>query len=214
MGRLIIGLTGGIGSGKSAATDRFEAHGITIVDADLASRAVVEPGQPALDKIAEHFGTDILHDDGTLNRSKLRHTVFASKPERKWLQGLLHPLTNNYIRLRLDNASSRYAILANPLLIESRQTTWCNRVLVIDVPRELQIERTMARDDNTREQVERILDAQVSRSIRLAAADDIICNDQDLSYLHCAIDELHAAYLNLSAAQDQIEPTTKQGKTT
>jgi len=207
MSRLIIGLTGGIGSGKSAAADQFELQGITIVDADLASRAVVEPGQPALHKIAEHFGSDILQSNGTLDRSKLRHTVFASRPERKWLQALLHPLTNEYIKTHLDQATSRYTILVNPLLIETRQTAWCDRVLVVDVPREIQIERTMSRDDNSREQVERILDAQVSREQRLAAADDVITNDREIAHLHNAIDALHAQYTAL--ADPKVEGMAK-----
>jgi dephospho-CoA kinase len=201
MGRLTIGLTGGIGSGKSAAADRFADHGIDIVDADLASRAVVEPGQPALAEIAAHFGADILQTDGGLDRAKLRHTVFASVPERKWLQALLHPLINDYIRHHLDTAQSAYAILVNPLLIETRQNAWCDRVLVVDVPRDLQIDRTMARDANSREQVERILDAQLSRSDRVAHADDVITNDLELSHLHRQVDELHSVYLELCQKQ-------------
>ena len=197
----VIGLTGGIGSGKTAAADRFEALGITVVDADLASRAVVEPGQPALTKIAEHFGDDILLSEGAsageLDRTKLRHKVFADENERKWLQGLLHPLINQYLADHLNAATSPYAMLVNPLLLETRQDTWCARVLVIDVPEEMQIARTMARDANTREQVENILAAQMSRADRLARADDVIVNDKDLNHLHHEVDKLHERYQTL-----------------
>lgn len=194
----IVGLTGGIGSGKSAAADRFAAAGIDQVDADLASRAVVEPGMPALDAIAAHFGSDILQPDGTLDRTQLRHRVFADPGERKWLQGLLHPLINRYIRERIETSTSPYTMLVNPLLIESGQHAWCDRILVIDVPREVQISRTMARDNNTREQVENILNAQANRETRLAAAHDVVVNDQNLGHLHTEVDKLHRIYLAVS----------------
>lgn len=195
--RWLVGLTGGIGSGKSAAAQRFADHGIDIVDADLASRAVVEPGEPALTKIADHFGHSILQSDGTLDRTKLRHTVFADEQQRRWLQGLLHPLIRQYIRTNIELASSDYVMLVNPLLIESRQNIWCDRVVIIDVPVEIQIDRTMARDDNTREQVEAIIKAQVGREMRQAAADDIIDNGNSLSELHEQVDEHHQKYLKL-----------------
>ncbi|NKC00977.1 MAG: dephospho-CoA kinase [Pseudomonadales bacterium] len=190
----LVGLTGGIGSGKSAATDRFSEHDIAVVDADIASRAVVEPGQPALAEIAAHFGEDILDHQGQLDRTKLRHRIFAEPAERKWLQTLLHPLINAYLKNEIGLATSPYVILANPLLIESGQYVWCDRILVIDVPREIQIERTMSRNQNTREQVENILKAQTDRETRLSRADDVISNDSDLATLHAAVDNLHAQY--------------------
>ena len=193
----VVGLTGGIGSGKSAAADRFSELNITIVDADIASRAVVEPGTAALVQIAEHFGSDILQSDGTLDRTQLRHKVFADPNERKWLQSLLHPLINQYIKDQIAASNSAYTILVNPLLIESGQHVWCDRLLVVDVPTEVQIERTMARDNNTREQVENILNAQADRSTRLELADDVITNDQDLSHLQREVDKLHNLYLTL-----------------
>ena len=196
---MIIGLTGGIGSGKSAAADRFGHHGITIADADLASRAVVEPGQPALAAIAEHFGSDILQADGSLDRTALRHLVFADTEQRKWLQSLLHPRINAWLRNKIENATSSYAILANPLLFETQQQKWCTRSLVIDVPEALQLSRTMQRDNNTEEQVRNIMKAQMSRSDRLAIADDVIVNDGDLAHLKRQVDELHQRYLTLAA---------------
>ena len=194
----VVGLTGGIGSGKSAAADRFAELGITVVDADVASRAVVEPGMPALANIADHFGDEILLADGTLDRTQLRHRVFAEPNERKWLQSLLHPLINEYIKDKIAASISSYTILVNPLLIESGQHVWCQRLLVIDVPSEVQIARTMARDNNTREQVENIMRAQAERETRLALADDVICNDQDLNHLRTEVDKLHNLYQTLS----------------
>ncbi len=196
-GTFLIGLTGGIGSGKSAAADRFREHGITIVDADIASRAVVEPGQPALARIAEHFGAQILTADGTLDRTALRHRVFAEESERRWLQNLLHPLISAYLQNQITAATSPYVLLVNPLLFESGQHAWCDRVLVIDVAEEVQLSRTMARDTNTREQVENIMRAQASRDQRLDAADDIINNDKDLQHLYMQVDQQHARYLQI-----------------
>lgn len=197
MSNFVVGLTGGIGSGKSAAADRFAELGIAVVDADLASRAVVEPGSKALPEIAAHFGADILQADGQLDRSALRHRVFADPDERQWLQTLLHPLINAYLRTHLEQATSAYAVLVNPLLFETRQHGWCQRTLVIDVPEETQIARTMARDNNTREQVENILRAQASRSERNALADDIVPNTGSLKDLHTEIDRLHQLYTDL-----------------
>ena len=198
---LLVGLTGGIGSGKTAAADRFAALGITVVDADLASRAVVEPGQPALAQISDHFGAQILQADGRLDRSALRHLVFEQEHERRWLQSLLHPLISAYLKEQIAAATSVYALLVNPLLIESGQSSWCDRVLVIDVPQALQVSRTMARDANTRTQVENIMRAQASREQRLKVADDVIINDQDLAYLHSQVDQQHTRYVDICQTQ-------------
>jgi len=188
---MLVGLTGGIGSGKSAAADYFQTLGVDVVDADLASRAVVEPGQPALEKIAEHFGSNIHDPHGQLDRAALRKKVFSDVAERKWLQQLLHPLINNYLVEQVNAAQSDYCLLVNPLLIESGQQQWCDIVVVVDVPVATQLSRTMARDDNTREQVQAIIDAQTSRDKRLNAADYVVTNDQDLGFLHDQIDTLH-----------------------
>ena len=188
---MLVGLTGGIGSGKSAAADYFQTLGVDVVDADLASRAVVEPGQPALEKIAEHFGSNILDPHGQLDRAALRKKVFSDVAERKWLQQLLHPLINNYLVEQVNAAQSDYCLLVNPLLIESGQQQWCDIVVVVDVPVATQLSRTMARDDNTREQVQAIIDVQTSRDKRLNAADYVVTNDQDLGFLHDQIDTLH-----------------------
>ncbi|MEM7220121.1 MAG: dephospho-CoA kinase [Pseudomonadota bacterium] len=192
---LIVGLTGGIGSGKSAVSERFEAKGIRVVDADIASRVVVEKGRPALAAIAEHFGEGILQEDGTLDRAKLREKIFADPSERKWLESLLHPLINEYIFSELAKAESPYAILANPLLFETGQEQRCDRVLVVDVPVELQVKRTMERDGNSEEQVRAIIAAQIPRDDRLARADDVVENDKDLTHLDLEVYRLHAEYL-------------------
>ncbi len=197
MKKFLVGLTGGIGSGKSAAAARFASHGIVCVDADVASRAVVEPGTPALEQITAHFGAEILNADSSLNRTALRHLVFADDSKRRWLQSLLHPLIATYLQEHIAQARSAYVILVNPLLFESRQNSWCNRVLVIDTPEEIQIARTMARDNNTSEQVENIMRAQADRQSRLKAADDVIVNDQDLAHLNAQVDQQHQHYLEL-----------------
>jgi dephospho-CoA kinase len=197
----VVGITGGIGSGKSAVSDRFEALGIRVVDADLASRWVVEPGRPALARIAEHFGDDLIAADGGLDRAALRKCVFADPEERRWLEALLHPLIADEIRTALAAAESPYSILVSPLLIESGQTGFVDRVLVVDVPEAVQIERTMARDDNDEAQVRSIIAAQIERSARLARADDVIENDGGLDALDARVAELHHHYLKLAAAE-------------
>ncbi|MYM64700.1 dephospho-CoA kinase [Pseudomaricurvus sp. HS19] len=195
----VVGLTGGIGSGKTAVSDRFKALGITVVDADVASRVVVEPGRPALQLIAEHFGADILLADGQLNRAELRKRIFQDESERLWLEGLLHPLIRQEIMDGLNNASSPYALLVSPLLIESGQSKFTKRVLVVDVPEELQLSRTVARDNNSAEQVKAIMSAQASREQRLQHADDVIVNDGSLEQLHQKVQEQHEKYLSLAA---------------
>jgi len=200
MSAFVVGLTGGIGSGKSAVSERFERLGITVVDADLASRAVVEPGRPALKAIEEHFGPGVITAEGALNRAALRKLVFENEAERRWLEALTHPLINQYIAEALSSAASPYVILAHPLLVETGQTRICRRVLVVDVPEALQLQRTMARDDNPEAQVRAIMAAQATREQRLAAADDVIVNDQDLAHLDREVARLHALYLELAEA--------------
>ena len=194
---MLVGLTGGIGSGKSAAADRFAELGIDVVDADLASRAVVEPGMPALQKITEHFGEQLLLADGTLDRAQLRSIVFAKVEDRKWLQALLHPLISQYLQDRVAESTSPYCLLVNPLLLESGQARWCDEIVVVDVSEEVQIARTMARDDNPRSQVEAIVAAQLKRGDRLAQASRTLTNDRDLPHLYRQVDALHQELLAL-----------------
>ena len=180
---MLVGLTGGIGSGKTAAADYFAELGIDVVDADLASRAVVEPGKPALAKISEHFGPDILLPDGALDRAKLRSLVFADSSQRKWLQSLLHPLISDHLQAQIAASTSPYCLLVNPLL------------LVVDVSETMQLERTMARDDNSRSQVESIMAAQMTREARREKASKVITNDLDLGSLYKQVETLHRELL-------------------
>ena len=197
----ILGLTGGIGSGKSAAAQHFINLGIHAVDADHAARWVVEPGRPALAQIAEHFGAQVLQADGQLDRAALRQLIFEIPDERRWLEKLLHPLIAEEIAAHLARAQSPYAILVSPLLIESGQYAMTQRVLVIDAPEQLQIERTLQRDQTSEHQVQAILKAQSSRQDRVSHADDVVVNDRDLAWLHSEVERLHHFYLTLSGGQ-------------
>lgn len=197
----VVGVTGGIGSGKTAATERFAAHGIAIVDADVAARVVVEPGTSALTQIAEHFGTKILLADGSLDRAALRKIIFADTQEKAWLEQLLHPLIAAEVQRQLRAATSPYVIFVSPLLVESEQKKFCDRILVIDAPEALQLERTVLRDKNDAAQVQRIIASQASREHRLQFADDVIENTGSLEHLSRQVAALHERYLQLAAAK-------------
>lgn len=204
--KLIIGLTGGIGSGKSAVSRCFEELGITVVDADVAARVVVEPGQPALIQIAEHFGPGVIDANGALDRAALRRIVFEDPGQRRWLESLTHPLIGEEIRRGLREAKSPYAILASPLLLEAKQDALAHRILVVDVSEETQVARTMRRDSNSGEQVRAIIAAQISRAERLARADDVIENNGSLEDLEPKVLALHRRYLEIAAAMAAGSP--------
>lgn len=195
----IVGLTGGIGSGKSAVAAQFRALGIKVVDADLAARKVVEPGMPALAAIADHFGRQVLLGDGNLDRAALRQIVFGNDSERVWLEQLLHPRIGAWLAAELAAATSPYAILESPLLLESTQHQSVRRVLVVDVPEDVQVSRAMARDDNTAAQIRAIIAKQLPRAERLRRADDVIDNSGDLAALVAPVAALHQRYLALAA---------------
>ena len=192
---MIIGLTGGIGSGKTAVSDIFEKLGIGVVDADLASRVVVEKGKPSLEEIVKHFGQGILSEEGELDRAKLREIIFNSDEEKNWLESLLHPAIAKQIQEELKASSSPYTILVSPLLLETNQKDFCNKVLVVDVPVETQIERTLKRDGVSLEQVQSIIKAQISRDKRLELADEVIVNDKNLEDLQLAVSKLHQQFI-------------------
>ena len=194
----VVGLTGGIGSGKSAATDFLAHQGITIVDADLASRVVVEPGQPALLRIAEYFGQHVIADDGSLDRRALREIVFADPNALKTLEGITHPAIGDELRRQIAASQSPYTVLASPLLLETSQKALVDRILVIDASAELQVERTMARDQVPETQVAAIMKAQLARSKRLDQADDVVENHGSLQALHEQLQPLHEHYLTLA----------------
>lgn len=202
MSRFIVGLTGGIGSGKTAASDWFKAQGITIVDADVVAREVVEPGTPALAAISGHFGNQVLQADGTLDRAALRRIVFDAPDERRWLEQLLHPLIAQEIVHQLAAATSAYAMLVSPLLFETGQKAFVVRTLLIDVPEEVQLARTAARDKVEASQVRAIMAAQMPREARRELANDIVLNDGDLATLHARLEPLHRDYLERAASGD------------
>jgi len=194
----VVGVTGGIGSGKSAATEHFESLGIEVIDADIASRTIVQAGKPALQAIAERYGPNILLADQTLNRAALREKIFADASERQWLEALTHPLIREEIQSGLSQAKSPYVILSSPLLIESTQAKLCSTILVIDVPEAVQLSRTVARDNNSEEQVRAIIAAQASRERRLLEADKVIVNDQTIEDLQQRVEQQHQQYLALA----------------
>jgi len=193
----IVGLTGGIGSGKSTVVRLFGELGVHWVDADDVARQVVEPGTPALTAIAEHFGQDILTQEGTLDRARLRQIVFAKPEQRQWLEALLHPLIREELVRQLEPADYDlpYVLLVSPLLLETDQHELVDRILVIDVPVDLQISRTMERDNNSREQVERIIAAQIPREQRLARADEVIDNSRPIGEVEHQVLELHNRFV-------------------
>ena len=194
---LIIGLTGGIGSGKSVASDKFASLGITVVDADVASRTVVEPGMPALKEIESHFGPEIIARDGQLDRTKLREIIASDAEERKWLESVLHPRIGEQITNEISESSSPYTIFVAPLLLETNSDNMCSRVLVVDVAEEVQIQRTIKRDQMLGEQIEKIVAAQMSRKERLEKADDVLENAGTIRELQDQVEELHHKYLEM-----------------
>lgn len=203
----VLGVTGGIGSGKTTVTDLFAEQGIVVVDADVIARTVMEPGTPALNAVGERYGPQALSADGSLNRRWLRERVFADPAEKTWLNQLTHPLIRQQLLEQLEQARSPYVILSAPLLIENQLTALCDRVLVVDVSPAVQRERTIARDQVSGDQVDAIMQAQASRQQRLAAADDIIHNDGPLAELAPQVAHLHELYLKL--ASQALQPGGK-----
>ncbi len=198
-GPLVIGLTGGIGSGKSACAALFREQGVAVIDADELAHALVAPGEPALAAIITEFGPEYLAADGRLDRGKLRLRVFADPASRHRLEAILHPLIRNNINELVDSVQTPYCIISIPLLLETGQTDLVDRVLVIDVPEALQISRAAARDRLSVDRIRPILETQVKRATRLAAADDVISNTGSLDELAATVQTLHEKYLSLSA---------------
>jgi dephospho-CoA kinase len=194
----VVGLTGGIGSGKSTVGSLFNQLGVTVIDADRVSRKVVEPDTQAVADIAQHFGKECLQQDGSLNRAHLRSLVFENKQNRQWLEALLHPLIREDIIQQLASASGPYVILESPLLLETNQHELTDRVLVVDIPESLQLERASKRDHNSRKQIQAIMDSQLPRHQRVERADDIIENTQPIPSLRVKVAKLHQDYLQLA----------------
>ncbi|RDE68898.1 dephospho-CoA kinase [Aggregatibacter segnis] len=198
----VVGLTGGIGSGKSTIAELFAELGVPIIDADLVARQVVEKGSPLLAKIAAHFGPEILLEDGALNRAALREKIFANETQKDWLNQLLHPAIRHEMLRQLAAQQAPYCIFMVPLLIENNLTALCQRILVVDVLEHTQVERACQRDNNQVEQIKRIMQSQVSRQERLKYADDVINNNEDLiaslPQLKQKVLDLHHLYLQLA----------------
>jgi len=199
MSKLIIGLTGGIGSGKTTITNYFEELGIDIIDADVIAREVVAVNSPALKAIAEHFGNEYLLADGQLNRSLLRSRIFSNEVDKNWLNELLHPLIRLGIVDKTKSAKSLYCILVAPLLIENNLLALVDRVLIVDVSEATQLSRTLLRDSSSATEIKAIIASQTSREARTQAADDIINNDaSSLAEIKTAVLTLNQKYLTLT----------------
>lgn len=194
-----MGLTGGIGSGKTTIANLFAELGINLVDADIVARQVVAVGQPALAEIARHFGPAILQSDGSLNRAILRERIFSDAGAKSWLDQLLHPLIRQQLLLELQQANSAYVLLVAPLMIENGLTTLLDQLLIVDVEPNTQISRTTSRDRVSKQQVAAIMAAQCDRDRRLQLADQIINNDQDPAALPEKVRQLHQIYLAMAA---------------
>ncbi|KJG12668.1 dephospho-CoA kinase [Photobacterium iliopiscarium] len=197
---MVIGLTGGIGSGKTTVANVFAEYGIDLIDADIIARDVVAIGSVGLARITEKFGNRILLDDGNLDRSQLRTAIFSDPQLKNWLNQLLHPLIREKMLADIDRATSPYCLLIVPLMIENNLQTLTDRLLVVDVDQQTQIMRTQQRDNVSLEQINNILAAQASRQQRLDAADDIICNNGDNQALLTQVAQLHLHYLALARA--------------
>ncbi len=194
---LKIGLTGGIGSGKSTACEIFSELGVPIIDADIVARKVVQAGMPALQLIKEKFGEDIITKDGLLDREKARDQIFTNEIDRKKLENILHPVIYERIVHETENINSSYCIISIPLLLETEALEIIDRVLIIDVSEKLQLSRASVRDNASLNDIERIIRTQISRDNRLAAADDIINNEGDIENLRRQIHDLHEFYKSI-----------------
>ncbi len=194
-----VALTGGIASGKTMVADLFAALGVPVIDTDVIAREVVEPGQPALARVVETFGPEVLTSDGRLDRRCLRELIFADPDARRHLEAILHPAIRAEMERQSGAAGGPYQLLVIPLLTEGRRRDHVDRVLLVDVPEELQIQRLMGRDGVSREQAQASLNAQATRAERLAMADDIMQNTGRPEDLRGAVAGLHAKYLQLAA---------------
>jgi len=195
---LRIGLTGGIGSGKSAAALLFSSRGVPVIDTDEIARFLVEPGQPAYDEIIRNFGEGILDRNRRIDRDMLRERVFDNAVERQRLEAILHPRIREVVRTKVAELDSPYCIVVVPLLIESGFADLVDRVLVIDATENLQIQRTMARSGLNEPEIRKIISAQATRAQRLQKADDVIENNTDRKQLEKEVERLHHWYLSLA----------------
>jgi len=197
--KFIVGLTGGIGSGKTTIANIFEELNIDIVDADVVAREVVEPGQPALEEIRQYFGKEIVSDSGQLNRTLLRTIIFSDQKKKEWLNKLLHPLIRQSLLQQITATKSQYCLLVAPLLIENKLHHMVDRVLVVDVSEQTQIIRVTKRDPSNEEEIKRIIANQIPRNQRIAEADDVINNEStELQFINNQVTKLHQEYNKLA----------------
>ena len=194
---LRIGLSGGIGSGKSTACEIFSELGVPVIDADIIAHNVVQAGMPALQLIKEEFGEDIITKDGLLDRKKVRNQIFTNETYRKKLENILHPVIYEKIVHEIENINSSYCIISIPLLLETGALDIIDRILIIDASRELQLSRASVRDNASLNDIEGIIQAQIPRNVRLATADDIINNEGDIENLRKQIYDLHEFYKSI-----------------
>jgi len=195
---LVIGLTGGIGSGKSTVASEFNKLGVPVIDADMLARELVASGQPALQEIVAYFGPHALRDDGTLDRAYLRTRIFSDSSDKQALEAILHPRIRQCIREWLTTVTRPYCIVVIPLLLETHQTDLVDRILVVDAPEKERLKRVAARDGLSHNVAAGIMAAQADRETRLSAADDIIVNDSGVDALIERIRELHMHFMDIS----------------
>ncbi|WP_297821044.1 dephospho-CoA kinase [uncultured Paraglaciecola sp.] len=207
MSNYVVGISGGIGSGKTTVTDLFAKYGIEVIDADVIAREVVEPGSPALKAIVHKFGQFVLNESGgsssgTLDRAKLRNLVFNNIETKNWLNQLLHPAIRQQMLLQTKQAKSAYCLLSVPLLVESKLYEQVDRVVIVDVDEQTQLQRTLLRDKTNEQQILAIMRAQATRQQRLAVADDIIDNNGQVNDLATQVAQLHKRYLQMAKQKE------------
>jgi dephospho-CoA kinase len=196
---IAVGLTGGIASGKTAASDHFARLGVPVIDTDVIAREVVEPGQPVLQEVIAAFGDDIVDDEGRLRRRKLRDLIFSDPEKQALLESIVHPAIRAETRRRVADAKGPYCLIVIPLLAESGHFDWLDRVLVVDVPEEIQIKRLTERDGVTELDARKSLAAQAGRDVRLQLADDILDNSGNIDDLGMLVEDLHRKYLDIAS---------------
>ena len=198
----VVGVTGGIGSGKTTVCNAFaQNHSVSVIDADIIARKVVEPGQPALEEVVKAFGREVLDDRGGLDRAYLKRVVWANESKRKLLESLLHPRIRHRIESQISSIDEAYCLLCIPLLAEGKDNESIDRILVVDCGETLQIARVRERDNLTEQEVIAIMRTQASREARLKIADDVIVNEGDAALLVKRVSDLHYAYVDLAASR-------------
>jgi dephospho-CoA kinase len=209
MSNYVVGISGGIGSGKTTVTDLFAKYAIKVIDADVIAREVVEPGSPALKAIIDKFGQSVLDSSGgsssgTLDRAKLRTLVFNNSDVKNWLNQLLHPAIREQMLLQTKQAESAYCLLSVPLLVENKLYQHVDRVVIVDVHEQTQLQRTLLRDKTNEQQIRAIMSAQATRQQRLAVADDVIDNNGKADDLTEKVTQLHKHYLQLAKQNTKL----------